>query len=81
MDGERHFTDEQVVMPQMDLMQLLINLATGSYSSRISVMDCEWSSQAHMFECMVVLEWNYLKGIRRYGLAGVDVALLEEVCP
>ena len=33
-----------------------------------------------MFGCLVTREWNCLGRIRRYGRAGVGVALLEEVC-
>jgi hypothetical protein len=32
-----------------------------------------------VFECLVMKGWYYLRGIRRHGLVGVGVALLEEV--
>jgi hypothetical protein len=33
-----------------------------------------------IFECLITREWYYLRKIRRSGLDGVDVFLLEEVC-
>ena len=33
-----------------------------------------------IFECVVTREWHYLGRIRRGGLVGVGMALLEEVC-
>lgn len=34
--------------------------------------------KAPVVRCLVTREWNSLIRVRRYGLAGVDVALLEE---
>lgn len=65
----------------MDLVQLIFNLATGSCSSRISVVD--WVgiiSQAHMFQCMVHLGMALFRRIGRYGLVKEGMALLEPVC-
>ena len=31
-------------------------------------------------ECLGIGEWHYLRRIRRCGLVGVGVALLEEIC-
>jgi hypothetical protein len=33
-----------------------------------------------IFECVVIREWHYLRGIRRCGLVEVGVAFLEKVC-
>ena len=33
----------------------------------------------HKCKCLVIREWHYLAGIRKHGLVGVGVALLEWV--
>ena len=36
-------------------------------------MNCK--GKAHIFECLVIREWGYLRRIRRYGLVGGNVFL------
>jgi hypothetical protein len=42
--------------------------------------DYEWTPKDHIFECLVIRECFYLRGIRRYDLLKIDVALLKGVC-
>jgi hypothetical protein len=36
--------------------------------------------RVHIFKCLFIGEWHYLGGIRRCGILGVGVVLLEELC-
>lgn len=40
----------------------------------------EWLLLSHVFECLAIRERNCLGWIGRYGIVGVGIALLEDVC-
>jgi hypothetical protein len=51
---------------------------TENYSTHMLGLcwfEYEWPLEAHIFECLAIREWHYLRRIKRCGLVGGSVSL------